>query len=446
MSTALSTSPSEVLYFDLFRSVTAPAATVFASDFWQRDVLQLAQAEPAMWHAAVAVGALQAAWQAELQGRDGNESDDYQSRTRDAIEHYGKALALASSDPGNPEKMAALSLVLTASANTLGRWAESQLHILASLRLTVPSYADTVMRMDFQAMTFSDSASPYPYDKTTALVDLDGLLQGALGAGELTSYEDASSRFFGLFRAYLMLSDGFVRGDLPQGPFLTRSDAFFRALAWWERCMGRFEGRYPDQQGASASLRLYHCFLRFLVHAGPFGRETKFDRCLGHFEYMVRLAAVLRASRSSILSLEPGLIVPLYTVAHRCRHPGLRRHALKMLRGLDSLEGNWRSEPAARVLDRLIAVEETGLEEHGTDFQLDEGPPASVPWQAWSKPGFEPPTAVDRRDIVVPEGNRVRDVCAMADLHERRITLRFLMCSPNDTDPLGPVREDVAYF
>lgn len=431
---ALSASPEEALYFDLFRQVTA-TGTLFDTDFWQRDLLQLTHVEPAIWHATVAVGALQAGWQAELVGARPDEL------TNRAMTHYGKALALAR-DLDCPEKAAALSLVLMATTNMLGRWSESQLHVLASL--SMPAHQDTAVRMDLQAMTYSDSESPYPYAKTTSVTDLDRVLTDM--ASDMTSFREAGSRLFAIMRTYFLLDDGLVTGELAQGPFLTRYELFLRDLCVWERCMGRFEaeGQLPSTE--TLSLRLYHAVLRLLVRTGSLGPETRFDECLGYFEYIIRLATALQATRSSSakLNLEPGLIIPLYTTVHRCRHSALRRHALTMLQDLNNIEGNWRSAPAARVVACIVAMEEAGQQ---PSIVLDIDHTQSwVSWDAWSKEGFDLPSSASPLDISIPETSRVRDVCPMADLEERKVDLRLLMSSTNGIDPYGDVREEVVYF
>jgi cholestenol Delta-isomerase len=432
---ALSASPIEIGYFDLFRQVTA-TSTLFDSEFWQRDLLQLTQAEPAIWHATVAVGALQAGWHAELRGADPVECK------RHAVTHYGKALALAR-ELDCAEKAAALSLVLMATTNMLGRWSESQLHILASLRM--PAHQDTAVRMDFQAMTYSDSESPYPYAKTSAMTDLDHILQDM--AEEIQTCREAGSQLFAIMRAYFLLDEGMVTGQLPQGPFLTRYEVFLRNLCAWERCMDTFdEGRDESQLAETLSLRLYHAMLRLLVRTGSLGPETRFDDCLGYFEYIIRVATALQEARplSSKISLEPGLIIPLYSTVHRCRHSALRHHALDMLSGLNNIEGNWRSAPAARVVARVVAVEEEGLQP-STELNIDFAQ-TWVPWRAWSRSDFDLPSAASPLDIHVPEAKRVRDVCPMADVEGRRVDLRLLMCSTNGIDPYGGVREEVVYF
>jgi cholestenol Delta-isomerase len=49
--------------FDFFRLRTAPhGAAFFPSSFWQQQVLQVAHAEPAVWHAVAALGALHRRW------------------------------------------------------------------------------------------------------------------------------------------------------------------------------------------------------------------------------------------------------------------------------------------------------------------------------------------------------------------------------------------------
>lgn len=60
--------------------------------------------------------------------------------------------------------------------------------------------------------------------------------------------------------------------------------------------------------------------------------------------------------------MEIGVIQPLYFVATKCRHPLIRRKALALLR-TEALkkESMWNSHPTADFVEKIIEMEEAGL-------------------------------------------------------------------------------------
>ncbi|KAI4213141.1 MAG: hypothetical protein LQ351_004295 [Letrouitia transgressa] len=61
--------------------------------------------------------------------------------------------------------------------------------------------------------------------------------------------------------------------------------------------------------------------------------------------------------------LDTSIIGPLFTVAHKCRDPSLRRKAVELLFSTPRQEGVWDSVITARVAERIVAIEEAGLGE-----------------------------------------------------------------------------------
>ncbi|MCJ1323465.1 hypothetical protein MMC10_000125 [Thelotrema lepadinum] len=61
-------------------------------------------------------------------------------------------------------------------------------------------------------------------------------------------------------------------------------------------------------------------------------------------------------------SLDYGINVHLYIVAVRCRDPVTRRRAIALIRSANRFEGIWRSDIVAHVSERIVSLEEEGLE------------------------------------------------------------------------------------
>lgn len=452
--------PDDNTYFDLFRRVTVPGTcALFPSSFWQENIMQMAHIEPAIWHAVIALGALHR----KVEVLALPKGPDNKSLDRQALAHYGKAMALAR-DLDSPAKVVSLSIALVAAANMLERWSDMQTHVMAGLRIAIHDgqvesrlgmLGGSLMRIDMQAMTFSDSMSPYPYEKSSSIYDADQFLASANVRGD--SYEELSSELFGMARTFLLLDDSLFSGNATYTSWLDNLHTFLRRLNHWESSISSYEGAQELSQSSfmtRLSLRMYHATLRMMIRASWVGPESRYDALLGYFEYLVRLAATLRGMmgpvNSTSFSLEPGIMIPLCLVGHRCRHYGLRRAALKILVEANRIEGMWRSDATAAIIGALIAVEEENLgpvtAEIYTPILLgaDE---LDIPWSAWSTPTFQPPTTIGWSSVpVIAEEHRVKELLGTARLSERCIDVCLMMCPPNDTEPFGEAREVTVRF
>jgi hypothetical protein len=70
------------------------------------------------------------------------------------------------------------------------------------------------------------------------------------------------------------------------------------------------------------------------------------------------------SSSKPVFSLDIGIVTPLYVVVSRCRDPAIRRRGLQLLASCNRREGIWDSTLAARVAERIIAIEENGATSH----------------------------------------------------------------------------------
>lgn len=62
-------------------------------------------------------------------------------------------------------------------------------------------------------------------------------------------------------------------------------------------------------------------------------------------------------------SLETGIVGPLYDVARQSRDPKIRRQAISLLRASSRQDGFWDRMLAADVAERVVQIEEEGLED-----------------------------------------------------------------------------------
>lgn len=406
--------------FDFFRfrvrAVTPTAGQDPLGDthgFWDRTLLQTAHVEPAVWNAVAALGALQRKWEVVSQlsqvsfatpqgGYNGNEyivgqnatvlgvSDDATSEMESssvqlagrASASYIQALKMAGSMT-DINAILVLSIALAAASNLTGRWVDSQIHIRAATKLVgqladkargkpvseldVNDAADSLARLDMQWLTFQDSQAPYPY------------LENQLSAHALRTAPDIKSVAHAQDLLTGILRKLWIGAGLPNtensgaGP---DDMSILESLADWEhKTLKLLSGMTGPAKEASPSLvylKICHTTLHLMILAGithSIHNELSWDNHLAHFERIIALSALLIRAEvyknpllPSVVSLDgPGIIMPLWLVVFRCRHPLLRRRALGLLHVSRRQEGVWMSTSAAVVAQRIVEIEEAGL-------------------------------------------------------------------------------------
>ncbi|KPM40259.1 hypothetical protein AK830_g6263 [Neonectria ditissima] len=456
-SSSSSPSPTGLSLFDVFRKLTAPSTASFMpSNFWTGELLQLAHSEPAVWHATLALGALHQQHELTSQGMRRDHRVDVFSRL--ANQNYAQAVSYAR-ELDSPHKLLSLSLALVSITNMMGRWSESQVHITAGHRLLMETKgqpatkvaAEMLTRLDLQAMTFSDSSAPYPFQSAPPMTQVNDCLRQS---ATIESYDQAGTALFALVRRFFLADEtmGQLREEEAAKRFMMQD--ILQDLVDWEFKMGIFERNKWTGEAAALSVRLYHTLLRLLM-AARFGStarwdgpDSRWDKLLGYFERVLSyVEALLQATASpeprSPLTLEPGLIIPLFLTCQECRHPQLRSRAIRLLRGLNRREGMWFSDGAAAVATKIMSIEgQTVLE--GDLPPLAPAP--EIPWEAWSA-GVHPQGLATWDGVArVPEQGRVGETLVMVMLEERRVDLTFMMVSGDEMGTYGEIRfESVTY-
>jgi hypothetical protein len=382
--------PADVACFDFFRRRTAPmTASFFPSEFWGGRLLQVAHAQPAVWHAAVALGALHRRWELGFAPReewvDGACVAMFSEK---AAVSYARSMELAK-DINDPLALLVLSLGLMAVTNITGKWLDHRVHGAAGLRLLgeikrekvdyrgwlgsdIESVAESFARMDLQNLTFSESEAPYPdlasVSKEDIMADVNSLEGVLVPGGQFDSLSQAGFHLFGLNRKFLLLAS--IEENMPLEEYTMSENRIRYQLILWEQMMKDYllqTRTVENDRSGLLTLKMYHAFLCLLLRVGVTGSQTDWDLYLPHFERMAALAGVILSrnhtshAAPAFVSLESGIIIPLYLVATRCRHPVLRRRALELLRRANSQEGRWHSVGAAAVAERIMRIEEEGL-------------------------------------------------------------------------------------
>ena len=69
------------------------------------------------------------------------------------------------------------------------------------------------------------------------------------------------------------------------------------------------------------------------------------------------------SSESPIFFMDMNIVGPLFSIAHRCHDPIIRRRIIALLYSTPRQEGLWHSVIAARVAEKIMKIEEAGLGE-----------------------------------------------------------------------------------
>jgi hypothetical protein len=144
-------------------------------------------------------------------------------------------------------------------------------------------------------------------------------------------------------------------------------------LAEWNEAHSKFLDKHPEYQDVPADhvlqlLKIYIWLHVVVDHAVAAEDEMIWDEYTPQFQQIVQHATIVIASTAEIsrkrvlFSMDTLLMSPLYFVASRCRHPVIRREAIRCLATANRQEGLWESRTLARVAQRVMEIEEEGME------------------------------------------------------------------------------------
>ena len=151
--------------------------------------------------------------------------------------------------------------------------------------------------------------------------------------------------------------------------------AFSNAISRWLHAFNAFLQQKRNlldkkELKAARALEISQIFCTIYLDVTPlkvFTSELGWDAFTARYKHMVELAALImeRTLRDYLVenaapefSLDMNIVAPMFAVAHRCRHPVIRRKAVSLLYAAPHQEGVWNSVLTARVAERLIDIEE----------------------------------------------------------------------------------------
>ena len=156
----------------------------------------------------------------------------------------------------------------------------------------------------------------------------------------------------------------------------TRRDFWWSQLEKWDRAFEAFLQKsstnfIPRTQQAALALKIYHRHIKMHLRdraSSVLNDDMIWDLHPQDGEDIVQFAEALLAlddttrepqgRRKVEYSLDMSLVGPVCAVAHKYRDPILRRRAIAVLKNANRQEGIWDSAIAAKVAERIVAVEE----------------------------------------------------------------------------------------
>jgi hypothetical protein len=226
-----------------------------------------------------------------------------------------------------------------------------------------------IRRLDMQAVTFLVDWTPADIQETliSPLPPSDGIFRSLDQAAD--HLQILIARVMRLRNTEQQLSP---MGKMPPLPSSLK-EIVLQQLETWSSL---FENML--QQGSSYEtdsetyplvtlLRLQQTLAWTLLRSHGPGREMDYDNFLPQFQQCVALAGDVAAAHERYSgSLKPtftpetGVVPVLFIIGVKCRHPMVRRQALSILRRQPIREAVWDSISAARVVERVIEIEEGG--------------------------------------------------------------------------------------
>ncbi|OBT80213.1 hypothetical protein VF21_00694 [Pseudogymnoascus sp. 05NY08] len=360
--------PSEQHSFHTFSTcTTAHLAGLFTSPFWSRHVLQASLHEPSIYHAAVALGALNGGL-----GLD----DEF------AVRQYVKAIRCLTK-PGCGRRVDVTLIAFFASQTGPGPVWDAAYPVTPYTPL--PALRELVMRLDTQATQLLPSRRTRLRPVSAPCTDytFTSLEEAKRAGDELWNYS--------LYT--LQPSPPSFSSPSPSSCSYTPSDEdeddgppeqlhpplsasrihLVRLQAQYSAALHDFLTTHPAEKAreriAGEVLRLHDAVATLSLSPASLANS---EEAWG--AYTPQFAAILSLSKSILdvedmlgssdgglkskgrVGLDTGVLGPLYLVALRCRDPVVRREAVQLLGREGRREGLWDSTLLAGVAERVVGI------------------------------------------------------------------------------------------
>jgi hypothetical protein len=362
-----------------------------ASESWRNTLMLFSQTVPSVRHAAIALSLLHRTC------LDGDYRDPLKT-DKTPLLHYNQAIQLLldqkTGDSTETTSITLLVCYLFICFDQLARnYVQSIKHLRGGVELSrnigdaVPTNDNTLIghvtrhirRLDMQAVTFLVDWTPGDIPEETLIPQLQAPLPPPnSGLFKFQSFPEAADHLQILVtRVMRLLNFGAPRPHPNPTPTSLPSSQLTAILlsqlqTWshlFEAMMLPLNSNPPSQDRLPSLLRLHHTISHILlqVHVSSQGpnKEMAYDTYLLDFRHCISLAETIATTSDTnsytegpTFTPEVGIIPALYIIGVKCRHPVVRREVLGILRRRERREAVWDSGIAARVVERVVQIEE----------------------------------------------------------------------------------------
>lgn len=273
-------------------------------------MLQLSHSEPAIKHGILALSTIHERFEQTLPYVRTKAGGFAFTQYMQAVRHSNELLVAQKGDNVDLEKVLIACIIFTCYENLAGNYQASNMHLQNGLRilkqhkhdrrltavLSQDSIANVLYRFDFQAMTFSDSTSPYQY-----LLDFPPDIPQVRDAYKTNS--EARDDLVAILRGILWIS-GIAEEDagaVEHQTWLRVYSGVVKSFEEWETSFGEYQQRMPPhEQGdikiyaGNSLLKIYAILVRVgIATANGLRSEMVWDPFVDAFRTMVDLAETL---------------------------------------------------------------------------------------------------------------------------------------------------------
>lgn len=355
-------------HFDYFRIVcTKSFSRHFENVLWDRVVLPVAQSEPAIWSAVVALSSL-----IRQQTIEPLRPFAQHARTISylhALKALNHRLGISSA---NLELALIGSLLFTAFEVLCGddiaalQHFQGGLAILEEISMKAPNLSSTITLLSRQFSRFDTQACSFAVfyrSKSSGIPNIPSHFSS------ISDAHDALDRTVAYaYRLFKPIVGNHSR-TLPYTPLpstlSTQRNHIIRLLEDWISALSSSSEPQIDHSSIAIKvLQIQHLAATIQSSTLFYRDQLAFDGFNTEFAKILMLAsqvfeAIPRGDTAPNFSFDMGIIQPLYFTACKCRHPMLRRRAIDFLER-SGIEGIWDGRAMAAAARWIVKMEEDG--------------------------------------------------------------------------------------
>jgi hypothetical protein len=365
---------------------------------WRKTLMLFSQTVPSVRHASIALAMVHKRY-LELHSNDRVHQRYFpkdQLLDKACLRHYNRAIQLLlKPESGDSAEIIAVTLLVsylfTCFDHLVGDDVQAMKHLRGGVELsrnienatlyndTYPNFQPSgvhaiicqvtkqVRRLDMQASMFLVDWSPANIQETFAS-------NLSVFDTSFSSLDQAADHLQILVAEVMMLCNTQQQmcptGTAPTLPYSLKENLIRRLETWsslFENLLQECGSSEPvfETYRLISLLRLQHKIAWILLSNYGLDGEKGYDNFLPQFQQCVTLASeVVEAhqryagSSRSTFTPEIGMIPILYIIGAKCRHPTVRREVISVLRRQLIREAAWDSITTARVVERIIEIEE----------------------------------------------------------------------------------------